>query len=405
VLINLKNHSTEQGKPISSIYNLSSIGPILFITLIFFLTFVARVLISPLMPEIEESLGISHAQSGSLFLFMSFGYFLALMGSGYISARIFHRNTITLSAMGVGVALCAISLSSGFIELIGSVFFLGFAAGLYLPSGITTLTNMVESNQWGKAISIHEIAPNLGFVAAPLIAELMLIYFSWRIIPSLIGIFTICVGFLFVFRSKAGNFPGKSPGSDTFRVLFAKQDFWIMVVLFGLAISSTLGLYIILPLYLVSEVGISRNSANTLIAVSRLLGLLSALAGGWAADRFGPGRTIMIILGLTGVSTILMGILSEPAVVVTWVFIQAVMATCYFPAGFAMLSLICPPGFQNIAISFTIPFAFLFGGGVVPWIIGMTGDAGSFSAGIIIIGGFITAGAALPHFLRVKKKG
>jgi MFS transporter, NNP family, nitrate/nitrite transporter len=188
-------------------------------------------------------------------------------------------------------------------------------------------------------------------------------------------------------------------------VLFAKQDFWIMVVLFGLAISSTLGLYIILPLYLVSEVGISRNSANTLIAVSRLLGLLSALAGGWAADRFGPGRTIMIILGLTGVSTILMGILSEPAVVVTWVFIQAVMATCYFPAGFAMLSLICPPGFQNIAISFTIPFAFLFGGGVVPWIIGMTGDAGSFSAGIIIIGGFITAGAALPHFLRVKKKG
>jgi fucose permease len=79
-----KKQNTEQGKAVASIYKISDIGPILFITLIFFLTFVARarVLISPLMPEIEESLSISHAQSGSLFLFMSMGYFLALIGSG-----------------------------------------------------------------------------------------------------------------------------------------------------------------------------------------------------------------------------------------------------------------------------------------------------------------------------------
>lgn len=400
-----KNQNTGQGKPVASIYKISSIGPILFITLIFFLTFVARVLISPLMPEIEESLGISHAQSGSLFLCMSMGYFLALIGSGYISARIFHRNTIIVSALGVGLALCAISISTGFWGLMGSVFFLGFAAGLYLPSGITTLTDMVESNQWGKAISIHEIAPNLGFVAAPLIAEMMLIYFSWRVIPSLIGIFTICVGFLFIFCAKGGNFPGKPPGMESFRALFVRRDFWIMVVLFGLAISSTLGIYTMLPLYLVSEVGISRNFANTLIAVSRLFGLFSALVSGWAADRFGPCRTIMIMLGLTGVSTILMGILTGPVMVICLVFIQAVLATCFFPAGFVVLSSIGPAGYRNVAISFTIPLAFLFGGGVVPLIIGMAGDAGSFSAGVIMIGALITVGAALPYFIKLKEEG
>ncbi len=401
----LKIRNTGKIKPVASIYKISNIGPILFITLIFFLTFVARVLISPLMPEIEESLSISHAQSGSLFLFMSMGYFIALIGSGYISARILHRNTIVVSALGAGLALCAISISKGFWGLTGSVFFLGFAAGLYLPSGITTLTDLVEPNQWGKAISIHEIAPNLGFVAAPLIAEMMLVYFSWRVIPFFIGIFTICMGFLFVFYAKGGNFPGKAPGRDAFRALFFMRNFWIMVALFGLAISATLGIYTMLPLYLVSELGFSRNFANNLIAVSRLFGLFSALASGWASDRFGPRRTIMIMLGLTGVSTILMGILSGPTVLVCLVFIQAVLATCYFPAGFAVLSSIGPSGYRNVAISFTIPFAFLFGGGVVPSIIGMTGDAGSFSAGIIIIGGLITAGAALPHFLKIKKDG
>jgi len=238
------------------------------------------------------------------------------------------------------MALCAISISTGFWGLIGSVFFLGFAAGLYLPSGITTLTDMVESNQWGKAISIHEIAPNLGFVAAPLIAEMMLIYFSWRVIPSLIGIFTICVGFLFIFCAKGGNFSGKPPGMESFRALFIRRDFWIM-----------------------------------------------------------------IMLVLTGLSTILMGILSGPRVVVFLVFIQGILATCYFPAGFAVLSSIGPSAYRNVAISFTIPIAFVFGGGVVPSIIGMTGDAGSFSAGVIMIGALITAGAALPYFIKLKEEG
>ncbi len=394
-----QNKNKGKDNPTTSVYTLSNIGPILFITLIFFLTFVARVLISPLMPEIEESLGISHSQSGSLFLFMSAGYFLSLIGSGYISARIFHRNTIIVSALGVGLALCAVSVSSGFWWLSGSVFFLGFAAGLYLPSGITTLTDMVDSSQWGKAISIHEIAPNLGFVAAPLFAEIMLLYLSWRTLPFFIGIFTIGMGFLFFFYAKGGRFPGKPPGMDAFCAMFVRRDFWIMVILFGLAISSTLGIYTMLPLYLVSEVGISRNVANTVIALSRFFGLFSALASGWASDRFGPCPTIMVTLGLTGMSTILMGISDGPAVVVPLVFIQAVLATCYFPAGFAVLSSIGPSVYRNVVISLTIPLAFLFGGGVVPLIIGMTGDTGSFSAGVIIIGGMITAGAVLPHFL------
>jgi MFS transporter, NNP family, nitrate/nitrite transporter len=79
----------EKGEPESSVFGVSNIGPVLFATLIFFLTFVARVLISPLMPENEELLGISHVQSGSLFLFMSMGYFVALIGSWYISSRTF----------------------------------------------------------------------------------------------------------------------------------------------------------------------------------------------------------------------------------------------------------------------------------------------------------------------------
>jgi NNP family nitrate/nitrite transporter-like MFS transporter len=40
---------------------------------------------------------------------------------------------------------------------------LGFAAGFYLPSAIATITSLVDKRHWGKAIAIHELAPNLAF--------------------------------------------------------------------------------------------------------------------------------------------------------------------------------------------------------------------------------------------------
>ena len=47
--------------------------PLLFITLLFYLNFVARILLSPLAPVMEEALEYSHAGTGSLFLMTSLG--------------------------------------------------------------------------------------------------------------------------------------------------------------------------------------------------------------------------------------------------------------------------------------------------------------------------------------------
>ena len=216
-------------------FRLDPVVPILFVTLIFFLTFLARVMASPLMPRIESELGFRHAQAGALFLVMSLGYFIALMSSGFISARICHRRTIVLSVSGVGAALLLMAVSRNLWHLRISVFAMGMAAGIYLPSGITTLTSMVDPRNWGKAISIHEIAPNLAFVAAPAIAEIFLLYAGWRTMPGTIGVICIPAGVLFALYGKGGDFPGEPPGADAFRNLITNRQFWIMVLLFGLA--------------------------------------------------------------------------------------------------------------------------------------------------------------------------
>ncbi|MFP4039811.1 MAG: MFS transporter [Desulfosudaceae bacterium] len=385
-------------------YAWKQLWPILFVSLIFFLTFVARTALSPLMPSIEAELDISHRQAGGMFFVLAAGYFAAMMGSGLVSARLTHRYTIALSATLVGLALLVLAAGRGLWPIRGGVFFLGVAAGLYLPSGITTLTDMVNSRHWGKAVAIHELAPNLGFVAAPLLAELLMLWFSWRMVLLVIGSATIVIGLVFGRLGRWGCFPGQPPRLASVKELFSRKSFWLMVILFGLAISSTMGVYNMLPLYLTNEIGISRSLANTFMAFSRVAGLGTALLSGWATDRFGARRTIISAFALTGAATLLLGMLSSPAGVILMVFLQAVLSTIYFPAGFTALSSLFSVDIRNVAIAFTIPLAFLFGSGLIPAMIGFFGDAGSFSIGFVLTGGLILVGAPLSLFLKLRQK-
>ncbi|MEE8552243.1 MAG: MFS transporter, partial [Desulfobacterales bacterium] len=266
---------------------LTQFSPILPIAAIFFLNFTCRIIVAPLLPIIEKDLGFSHGDAGSLFLFLSIGYFISLLGSGHISSRITHRKTIAVSAIAVGTALSLISFSKSLFVMRFCVFLLGISAGTYLPSGIATVTSLVNPKHWGKAVAIHEIAPNLSFVLTPLLAEMLLHWFIWRNILFLIGIFSVIMGFVFIHVGKGGNFLGESPNFSSIKSIIEIPAFWILIFLFGLGITGSLGIYNMLPLYLVTEHGLSQEWANSLVGISRISTLGMAFLSGWATDRLG----------------------------------------------------------------------------------------------------------------------
>jgi NNP family nitrate/nitrite transporter-like MFS transporter len=176
-----------------------------------------------------------------------------------------------------------------------------------------------------------------------------------------------------------------------------------MVILFSLGISSTLGIYTMLPLYLVTDHGMDRNWANTLIALSRIGGVGMALAGGWATDRFGPQRILRIVFVLTGMMTLFIGLAPQTWIAVA-VFLQPIMAVCFFPAGFAALSQVSSPSERNLTVSLTIPMAFLIGGGATPALIGFIGDVHSFGWGIAMVGGLIMTGTIFAGFIKLQEQ-
>lgn len=377
----------------------NNIVPILIFTSIFFLNFTSRITPAPLAPRIEVDLHLSHADAGALFFFISIGYFVTLICSGFVSSRINHMRTIVTSNTALGIAMIGTAFCSGPWTMRLGLFMVGMSAGLYLPSAIATLTSLVPSRHWGKAIAIHELAPNLGFIAAPLICEAVMAWYSWRGVFLLLGMAALVMSPIFVRYSHGGDFKGEAPGFESLGRLMGDLSFWVMVLLFSLGVIGTLGLYTMLPLFLVSEHGIDLNAANTLVALSRIPGVIMAFVGGWATDRIGPRRTLRIVLFISGLMTFLVGMASSSAIR-TLVFLQPLIAVCFFPAGFAAMSLIVPPRLRNIAVSLIIPLAFVAGGGLAPVFIGFVGDRHSFSLGIMICGGLIGIGSFFAGLLK-----
>lgn len=378
----------------------AQVRPVFFLAGLFFLNFASRIILSPLLPTIEKELAISHSQAGFFFFLSSGGYLVGLLASGVLTSRSSHRLAISASLAGVGIALLTIAAATSLWLIECGLMALGFAAGFYLPSAIATITSLVDKRHWGKAIAIHELAPNLAFFATPFLAEIFLHWSSWRMGLGLLGVLSLVGSLSFGRLGRGGDFPGESPGSNAFAVLARTPAFWLMMVLFGVGVSSTIGVYAMLPLYLVSQRNFDQSTANTLVAFSRSHGPMLGLLGGWASDKLGAKGTIIISLIFTGITTLLLGTLSGPALGAA-VLVQPLVAVWFFPAAFAAIAMITPPSARNLAVAFSVPVGYIIGGGAIPTFIGIMGDAGSFATGFVVTGLLIAAGGLLSIRLRL----
>jgi NNP family nitrate/nitrite transporter-like MFS transporter len=369
----------------------------LLVAVLFFL-FVARVIFSPLLPTIEENLDLSHAQAASFFLFITIGFSIMIILSGFIASWISHRLTILLSLLiaVMGTALIAASTSSVGIRV--GLIMLGIGAGLYPPSGIPTITSLVEQKDEGKVLTLHEIGPNLGLVIAPIIVAALLPAISWRWILVIVSSMGIIVGTLFFLFARGGEFHGEPPVFYNASIILSRRSFWIATCLLALGAGASIGVYSIMPTYLVAERGLDQGLVNTIVGLSRISGLLVIFFVGALVDRVGAQRFIFAVILCSDVMTALMSVKSQ-GVLIAVVFAQPVLITSFFPAFFTAASRIAPRRVHNLTISFLLPIGYSFAAGVLPVLLGLLGDRASFAFGFLIYGILLVAASVLPFFL------
>jgi len=370
-----------------------------FLVVLFFLNIVSRLAVGPLLPVIEGEFGLRHGDAGSLYSFITLGLCGGLYMSGHVAGWLSHRTTIAVSGLTLGAALLAISCTPSLFWLRLELLLLGLGGGLYLACGIAILTEHTPEGAWGKALAIHELGPNLGYICAPLLTELLLRFVGWRGVLGAMGVPTLLLSTLFLLSGVGGSSRAHPPSVAAMARLAGDRTFWGAAFLFAVSIGVGLGLYTMMPLFLVSDAGMHRVSANVLTGMSRISGLFSVFVAGALADRIGRSRTVMLSLAAAGCCAILLGTLRGPWITPVLVVLQAASAASFYPAAFSLLSSTFPPGVRSVAVPMVLILASLFGGGGVPPLLGVLADGYSFSFAFGAAGvGTLASVLLLQHF-------
>lgn len=364
---------------------MQALPAVLLVVSIFFLNFLSRIILTPVMPVVEVELGFSHADAGSVFFCLGVGNGLGLFLNGFLSREMGHRRTAGWSAIIIGTVALTASQAWSFHSLQLAILLLGVAAGLYLPSGIAAVTSLVRKEDWGKALALHEMAPNTAFVVAPLLAEVLLIWFEWRSSLMLLGTLQLFLGAYFLKFGRGGDYPGVTPFSRQAVTILRQPQLWLLILCFVWAVGVALGPYSMMPLYLTSDHGFSREAANQLLAVSRFAAIFVTFLGGYLADRWGAKPVMIVFFIGCGMTTFLLGVASG-SLLVAAVMLQPVCTVLFFTPAFTLLSKMFDPEERNVAIAIMGPVNATFGVGVIPWVLGMLGDVGHFSTGFMVLG-------------------
>lgn len=355
---------------------------LLFLWFIWFMNFNGRLVFTPILPLLEDEFHVSHARAASIFTFVTLGYALALSFAGPVTTCLGRKRTILLSMSVSGVVLSIIPFIDRFELFFPAAFLLAFALGVHLPTIIPIITNYYSEGVWGKVIAFHESASSVSIFAAPFVALFILSFLPWRGIFMIFAILLLLGAVAFGFSTTDVKI---QPGTKLFQPqIFRSRAFWIMGTTWGFSSGSLLGLYYVMPLYLVKELSMSVQQGNAIFGLSRLGGIAVALGASLFVDRVNLRKTLFFFALATGGMTMLLA-LATAAWVKPLLFMQASVATGLFPVALVAISRMFDVESRGPATGFIITLG-MAGSAVFPWLIGLSGDLVSFRLGIFLLG-------------------
>ena len=370
---------------------------LLFLSSLWFLNFVGRTILSPVLPLIEDEFLISHAKASSIFIFLSIGYGISIFFSGLLSGIFGFRKSIMVSLLVTALMFFLIPVVKVFAALYAFAFIIGMATGIYIPAVIPLITSYYDEKIWSKTIAIHDSAASLGVFAAPLIATFLLRFFEWRGVLGAMGfVFVIAaITFYFLFHElKVARVTKAALGK-----FIRRRALWVLSIIWVFAASTSIGVYYITPLFLTKELYLDIEYANTIFGISRLGGFVVAISSGFLVSRYSI-RTIMVsILIISGASTAFVALAGVKFIGLA-LFLQASFIYGFFPAGLIAISRIFDLNVRGLATGFIFGFGVTIGWGVTPYLLGLSGDHLSFKFGILLLGLVVILSSSLVFLLK-----
>ncbi|WP_247731383.1 MFS transporter [Halovivax limisalsi] len=166
--------------------------------LAFFVTYFARLAISPVVPSIVAAFEITNALMGLALTGMWLAYGLAQFPSGILADKYGERVIILIAVGGTSVMSLALAVSPVYGVFVLALVGLGGVAGLHYTVATTLLSRTFDD--FGTAIGIHSIGGPLAGLLAPVVAAWVGVRFGWRPAVAVTAAVGIPIFLLFWWR-------------------------------------------------------------------------------------------------------------------------------------------------------------------------------------------------------------
>ncbi len=359
--------------------------PLFVFWCLWFLNFTARLAFAPVLPLIEDSLSLTHGAAGGLFTSLSIGYGLSMLLAGRFASSWGYKRTVVGVFLGIWLASLFVQVAETYTAFHLIFFFIGFTAGGYIPSMIPIITGTYEPRYWGKVLGTHDSAASLSIFTTPILVAFCFHFLPWRRLFLIIGTIALLLPVFFWKVSTEPAHETPQPGSWHLDV-FRRKSIRALAFVWIFASACAMGVYSLLPLYLIKERGFDFDHANTLIGISRAGGVFVTILFGFVVDRCGYRNVLRLGILFTGLSTIGISLASTLSTTVIALILQATISLAFFPAGLSALSNLTSPQERSMVAGVVIALGMVLGTGVVPFLLGVIADHSSFSVGILGLG-------------------
>ncbi|MFC7237114.1 MFS transporter [Saliphagus sp. GCM10025317] len=289
-------------------------------TLAFFATMVARLVISPVVPDVTDAFGVSNFVVGIALTGLWMTYFLAQFPSGILADRFGERPVILVAVGGTAVTSLLIAVSPAFPIFLLATLVLGAVAGLHYSVATTLLTRTYDNI--GSAIGVHNGGGPLAGLVAPALAAWIAVVLGWRYAIAL-GVVAAVPIFVLFSRYVEPTEPRRpdQPMRDRFELeplleVLSRPSIAFTVCLAILAAFVWQALSSFLPTFLIEHRGHSQTLAGIVFSAYFVVQAITQVGVGAISDRYGRDLAAAgcMVLGSSGLLLFVFG-LGFPSIV------------------------------------------------------------------------------------------
>ncbi len=264
---------------------------------------VTNTLLTPLLPLMRDSFGLSYAQSGFLVSAFSVSQGLSQAPIGVLADRVGSRVVVTVGLILTGAMCFLIGLAGDYAQLLILLIGLGIIAGTYHAPAAALLAQVFAPHRRGSVLGMHTLGGNFSFLATPLVAGGLTAmtltwhtpYLAFAVAPVIAGLGLMLVLPQTTERSRGGT--GLQLFHELAGVFRVVGGLISVAIVFQMLYAATTAF---LALYLVDARGFERPAAAVLVGAPYLAGMVGSPVGGWLSDRLGRKPVIVATLVCTG---------------------------------------------------------------------------------------------------------